>query len=750
MSWSASGSSRSFELLDTRIQRWIWNQGWYALRSVQEEAIPVIGAANQDVLLAAATASGKTEAAFLPILNRLLSALPEQRAVVYVSPLKALINDQWGRLVELCKTVAIPVIPWHGDISSRIKQAFIQKPHGVLLITPESLEAICVTRGSWLPTLAAALDYLVVDELHAFIGTERGKQLQSLLRRLELISGRTLPRVGLSATLGDMSLAAEFLRPDKRSGVRLILDSKHSGELKLLVKGVIDPPPRVDEQSRIHEPQFEDLVSGGLLEIGEDLFGKLRGANNLVFPNSRNRVELLADLLRRCCDREGIPNEFWPHHGSLSQEIREETEIALKRGDRPATAICTTTLELGIDIGSVRTIAQIGPPPSVASLRQRMGRSGRRAGEAAILRCYTMESACTAQSDLSDLLREGLVQTIAMLRLLLAGWFEPPLVQGLHASTLVQQILSVIAERGGATAGHLWNTLTGDGTFGNLSRSEFLELLRHLGRCELLTQDGSGVLLHGVQGEKMVNHYSFYSAFQTEEEFRLVCQGRALGSLPIHRPLVVGQFIVFAGRRWSVLDVDVEKKWITVKPSPGGTPPAFGGSSGKVHDRVREEMRLVLSESEAVPFLDSMARGLLREARRYYLEAGLARRLCIPTGNGVALLTWRGDRSNDALALLLKKQGFQAINTGLTVQISNADARPVMDELRRISQQVEMDPCVLLADVKNLLQEKWDWALPEKLLRQSFASIHLDLVGARGVAESIVRNETCLDAGERA
>ncbi|GAB0057924.1 ATP-dependent RNA helicase SrmB [Candidatus Magnetaquicoccaceae bacterium FCR-1] len=738
MNWSASGYSRSFEQLDTRIQRWIYTQGWNELRNVQEEAIPVIGKGAQDVLLAAATAAGKTEAAFLPILNRLLNVQPQQRAVVYVSPLKALINDQWGRLAALCQHVEIPVIPWHGDISSRIKQAFIKKPHGVLLITPESLEAICVTRGSWLPTLTAALDYLVVDELHAFIGTERGKQLQSLLNRLELVAGRKLPRVGLSATLGDMNLAAEFLRPDKGSGVRLIVDSTQSGSLQLLVKGVLDRPSCADDPTPKQEPGFEDLVSGGLLDIGADLYKKLRGSNNLVFPNSRNRVELLADLLRRCCDREGIPNEFWPHHGSLAREIREESETALKRGDRPATAICTTTLELGIDIGAVRSIAQIGAPPSVASLRQRMGRSGRRAGEAAILRCYAMESPCTAHSDLSDLLREGLVQTIAMLRLLLARWFEPPMVRGIHASTLVQQILSVIAERGGARAGQLWNILTHDGTFANLTQAEFLALLRQLGACDLLIQGPSGVLLHGALGEKMVNHYSFYSAFQTDEEFRLVCQGRALGALPIHRPLVVGQFIVFAGRRWLVLDVDMDKKLITVKPGPGGTPPAFGGGSGKVHDRVRAEMRRVLSESGEIGYLDSVARALLREARHYYREAGLEKRTRLDSGNGVLLLTWRGDRTNDALALLLKKQGLQAINAGLMVQIANADDRQVLDGLRSISQQVEADPSVLLEDVKNLQREKWDWALPDALLKKSFASIHLDLESARVVAESLL------------
>jgi len=162
-----------------------------------------------------------------------------------------------------------------------------------------------------------------------------------------------------------------------------------------------------------------------------------------------NGERSFSDLLRRRCEHEGLPNEFWPHHGSLSREIREDTEAALKAGNRPATAICTTTLELGIDIGSVKSVAQIGPPPSVAALRQRLGRSGRRPGEPAILRAYVVENYVTAQSPVSDRLRESLVQSAACVRLLLGNWFEAPREGGLHLSTFVQQILSIIAERGG-------------------------------------------------------------------------------------------------------------------------------------------------------------------------------------------------------------------------------------------------------------------------------------------------------------
>ncbi|KGS12582.1 DEAD/DEAH box helicase, partial [Pseudomonas coronafaciens] len=197
-------------MLESRIQRWIWQEGWTALRDAQERAVPVLMDADQDVIIAAATAAGKTEAAFLPILTNLLNRNDPPGAVLYISPLKALINDQWGRLDRLCEQLEIPVVAWHGDISSSRKHRFLKSPEGVLLITPESLEALFVNRGSSLPGIFQNLRYIVVDELHAFIGSERGKQLQSLMHRVELIADRKLPRVGLSATLGDMRLGSEF------------------------------------------------------------------------------------------------------------------------------------------------------------------------------------------------------------------------------------------------------------------------------------------------------------------------------------------------------------------------------------------------------------------------------------------------------------------------------------------------------------------------------------------------------------
>lgn len=728
----SSSESVGFELLEPRIQRWIWSEGWTSLRDAQERAIPALLGADQDVIIAAATAAGKTEAAFLPILTHLLQMQDAPGAVLYISPLKALINDQWDRLARLCDDLEIPVIAWHGDISASRKHRFLKSPEGILLITPESLEALFVNRGTSLVGLFANLRYLVVDELHAFIGSERGKQLQSLMHRVESVIDRPLPRVGLSATLGDMAMAAAFLRPNAPHHVSVI-ESKGTGQLlKVQIRGYVET-----RQDLSALPDGEEVFSADHA-IADHLFQVLRGSNNLIFPNSRSQVEWFADNLRRRCEQDGVPNEFWPHHGSLAKDIREETEKALKAGDQPASAVCTTTLELGVDIGSIKTVVQIGAPPSVASLRQRLGRSGRRPGEAAILRSYCKERPLDDGSPLSDRLRQGLVQSIAMIRLLMQGWFEPPRVQGLHLSTLVQQCLSVIAQRGGATAAELWSTLIRGGPFVGVEQGSFLSLLRALGDHDLIAQEASGLLLPGVVGERMINHYDFYSAFVSNEEFRLVCDGKPLGALPVSRPLTVDQRIIFAGRRWRVISVDTEAKVIVVRSDPGGAPPSFDGLGARVHDRVRQEMKAVLCSTEVYPYLDPAAQELLAQARSTFADLDLAHSSMTESGGKTYLFTWQGDWVNDALAILLTHSGLASENSGLVIEVEG-DRASLEGKLHEIDGLDDIDVSTVLANVQNLVQEKWDWVLPPALLMQSYATMQLDLGGAKAMALRLVR-----------
>ena len=732
---ASSSELAAYDRLDPRIQRWIYDSRWTELHEAQKQAIPLILAAQQDVIIAASTATGKTEAAFFPILTR-LACLETPGIVLYISPLKALINDQWRRLAELTERLEIPVTPWHGDISQSQKTRFLEKPEGCLLITPESLEAILMRHSHGLGGLLAGLQYVVVDELHAFMGTERGKQLQSLLHRVEKAVGRSVCRVALSATLGDMQGAADFLRPGKGGEVALVDTKESVQELRESVQGVMEP----DVAPSLEPDSAEEPDSPAALAVVDDLFRTLRGSNNLVFPNSRRAVEFYSDSLRRRCEDERVPNEFWPHHGNLSKDFREETEAALKQNERHASAICTSTLELGIDIGSVKSVVQIGPPPSVASLRQRLGRSGRRKGEPAILRCFAIERQLTAKSGLSDQLREGMVQSVAMIRLLVEGWYEPLSVEGLHASTLVQQLLSVIAQHGGLQAGQAWALLCENGPFASVSKRHFLSLLRRLGEEEVIFQDATGLLLLAPKGESITEHYSFYAAFTTGEEYRIVTSGRTLGSMPVNRPLVPGSFLIFAGRRWRVVSVSQEDLLIDVTAGAGGSLPGFtGGMAAVLHDRVREKMREVLRNNTPVHFLDESGHSLLREARENYARLGLDRQWIRQVGSQTQILLWKGDRINDTLLLLLLAQGFRGLNEGLCVSLDGTTQDRVREALQKIAAADPIEPEALAHSVKNKFREKWDHLLPEDLLDASFASSYLDLPGVRKVLE--VRRE---------
>jgi ATP-dependent Lhr-like helicase len=735
LSTSSSEGSESFNLLDKRIQRWVWQQNWPQLHDAQERAIPVILEGWCDVLIAAQTASGKTEAAFLPILSQLLASKDGNGVALYISPLKALINDQWERLDLLCEALNINVTPWHGDISSAKKQKFVKRPSGCVLITPESLEALFYNRGSAIKAMFEGLQYIVVDELHAFIGSERGKQLQSLLTRLEVVLGRRVPRIALSATLGDLSLAADFLRPGEGKSAATIDSQAGKMSAQIRVKGFLDLPPVLSDaeirerEEAGSEPGLDETTPIGKLAIARHLYEHLHGTNNLVFPNSRQAVEQYTTLLRGIAEENHMPAEFWPHHGNLSKELREDTERALKQTERPATAVATSTLELGIDIGPVVSVAQIGPAPSVSSLRQRLGRSGRRAGTSAILRGYALEPELGGQSPIADALREPLVQLTAQILLLLERWFEPPRAGGMHLSTLIQQLLSVIGQYGGVSAAQAYGLLCKKGPFQSVSQADFAFLLKALGAQKVIIQDASGVLLHGEVGEAIANHYSFYAAFSSPEEFRLVSRGRTLGTLPITSPLSVGDYLIFGGRRWRVEMVDEKQKLVDVDPARGGRAPAFGGTAGLVHTHVRQKMKAILASAEPVKFLDARAQELLDGARNEFHAARLPANQRIISFQGILLFVWQGDEIQNTLALLLRHRGVAAKNEGLCVAIENCGPSQLDSEVDFLLAHDELNADELLVKAGNLMVEKWDVLVPSPLRERNYASLFLDIPG---------------------
>lgn len=721
----------------------MWKQKWSSLRDIQEATVAPVLEGGHDVLISAGTASGKTEAAFLPIASSLVDSDEAGVQALYVGPLKALINDQFERLDGLCEDLGIPVHRWHGDVSASEKQAMRKDPRGILLITPESLEAMFVLRGPQIPRVFAALRHVVVDELHAYLGTERGRQLQSLLHRLEFALGRRVQRIGLSATLGDLALAAEALRPRQGADVLVVRSAKGEQELRLQVRGYREAEPKAEprEDDALHradEPVTQRIVvPEGLHAACEHMFKVLRGSNHLVFANARNTVERVTDRLTQICERENVPNEFFAHHGSLSKEQREFTEERLKRGDRPATGVCSATLELGIDIGRVTSVALVGAPHTVSSLRQRMGRSGRRGGPA-ILRVYVIEPEVTDRTPPQDRLRPHLLQAVSTVRLMLDGWCEPPVPSAYHLSTLVQQTLSAIRQYGGATARDLWNLLARTGAFPQVDANLFADFLRDLRQHEVITQMEDGTITLGEGGEVLTDHYSFYTAFQTPEEWTLMTEGHVLGTIPIDQPIFVGLFLVFAGRRWRVSAVNEERRDVFVVPAPGGMAPRFSGTGGDVHDRVRQEMLALLRSTEVPAYLDERARDLLDEARVHFARLGLAERSIVEFGNETLWFPWIGDRVMNTLVVHLHALGVGAGRDGIAISVRDVSAADLRRLLKAASARGPADSLALAASVSNKVLEKHDVFLRPELLDLDYAAKRLDVRGAHAAATSAV------------
>ena len=709
--------SHGFDRLHEGVQRWVWEQKWTTLRDIQEKAIDPILDADCDVIISASTAAGKTEAAFLPTCSRIADLAPNGIGILYISPLKALINDQHRRLQSLGEILDILITPWHGDILRSIKDKQRKNPCGILLITPESLESLFLNQAGWCAQAFVGLSHIILDEFHTFLGTERGCQLQSLMHRVDFLLQRTVPRIALSATFGEMQQISNYLRPNNKLPCVIIDSATSRSDLKIQLKGYL-----VSASKEVEASSAFDVIT-------DDIYVILRGKSHLIFANSRGRTEEIASALSDHCERDGVPNEFFPHHGNLSKDFRESLEARLQVEKLPTTAVCTMTLELGIDIGSVDSIAQVTAPHSVASLRQRLGRSGRR-GEAAILRMFIPEDEITAKSHLLDRLRLEIIQCIAMINLLLKKWYEPAPENQYHLSTLVQQTLSIIGQYGGVRANQLWTLLCDTGPFALVDQELYATFLRALGDQELITQTHDGQIILGHRGEKVIEHYTFYTAFNTPEEYRLECNGRVLGTIPVDKPLVIGQLVIFAGKRWEVLYVNAEKKMISLKRATGGKPPKFGGDGQMVHDIVRQEMLRVYQQSAIPVYLDKTAKSLFAEGIENFHNFGLDKSKVLQIGNTVHILSWIGDRITSTITVLLRREGLAADCFGGVIEIRNSSVNSFHQAVDTIIRKAKPPPSELACSVTDTIVEKHDHFLPKELRNLGYGTRIFDVDGA--------------------
>ncbi|MBL9165627.1 MAG: DEAD/DEAH box helicase [Planctomycetaceae bacterium] len=712
--------STAFELLAPPIQLSLWRMGWTELRSIQSDAIHAVLNSDHDLIISAATASGKTEAAFLPIISRLTEAPANSIAALYVSPLKALINDQFRRLEELCEHAEIPVHRWHGDVSQAAKNKLVKDPSGILLTTPESLESLFINRSSALSRVFGSLQYVVIDELHAFVGRERGTHLRSLLHRLEQKINHPFRILALSATLGEwLSEYAAWIRPGQENRVSLLANQNEEKTIRLKIYGYT-----AGEGSPADELDTDDgqVKTNYLVDDVLKAFDRRKG---LVFANCKSDVELLADALNEQCRRRSTPESFLVHHGSLSKEIREQTE-QLMRGSATYTTLCSSTLELGIDIGDVESVGQIGAPWSVSSLVQRLGRSGRRGDDASEMRMFIECLPLHNNSSLVDRLWPELLQAIALTELMLDKWREPPESSRFDFSTLVQQILSILAETGGIDANSLFHRLIQNGAFREIEKQQFVQLLRALGEQNLVEQMSEGDLILGVEGEWIVKSMDFYSAFASSKEFTVMSAGEAIGSIAAIDPPPPLDHLLLAGRRWQVVDVDTRREEINVIPARGRKAAPFQGSAGEIHDRVRDKMRTVLLGQDGFKYLNPGAANWLAEARQTAITAGLHRSAWHQISSAKSLLfTWSGSRTQRTIVLFARLAGIEAVDRKIAIEFP-APERVVRHKLLALLHSGVSREA--LADKEAYhARRKYDCYVPNEILRECFAADALDI-----------------------
>ncbi len=749
----------AYELLNDGVKKAIHRLGWKELHSIQSQSIVNILTTSKDLIISAPTAGGKTEAAFLPILSILLEN-PNQ-VVIYVSPLKALINDQWSRLQILCDELDIHVWRWHGDILATEKKNFRNQAKGILLITPESLESNFINYGQALDRIYADTAFVVIDELHVFINDVRGMHLRSLISRLTAVADCSPRLIGLSATLGDSENAKQFIRPDNPSNVDLVADSKTGRDIRIGVLASIERKkqgtgdklaPRLGIQEILqaydsidqHQWKSEnplatlgpnlglptseiDAVPGDALdEIADDISVHFQSGNNLVFGNSKQTLEILVDLLHERANKESWSHDpFCVHHGSISKNAREDVEQELK-DRKPTTALCTSTLELGIDIGNVRTVGQVDPPWSVSALVQRLGRSGRRKGEVARMRIYSRNETPHIDSTLTDLLFPSLLRSIAVIELMLQRWIEPNSEDRYHASTLIHQLFSLLKQTGGLAADVLFEILCLVGPFRQVDKKLFIPIIRDLGYGDLIEQIPTGEIILSPKGEYIASSYDFYAAFASQEMFKIRYDQEAIGELKADCVPPRNECFILNGRRWKVRDFSIQEKCVWVAPTKKRVPPNFEGDAGEIHTKVLQEMRNILRKDTNPKYLDKNAISLLNCARKAGYDSSASTTGIVETGSAIIWYPWVGTITLNTLVLILSTERIPHSSDKISIRLPKLRLEDFLDTCHRLANK-NFNTRDLASKIELKQKDKFDAYLSEQTLDEINAHDRINL-----------------------
>lgn len=714
------------------VQDFIYRNNWESLRAIQAAAGDAIFNTDENVLLSASTASGKTEAAFFPILTLFSEDMPRSVGAIYIGPLKALINDQFMRLNDLCAEADIPVWHWHGDVAQSHKNKLMKNPSGILQITPESLEALLLRKHAAISRLFGDLRFIVIDEVHSLMRGDRGGQTLCLIERLSKLAGVNPRRIGLSATIGDLEAAGAFLASGtgrgtvipkiETKGVKWRLSMEHfyiTGAQSAEEKQVDNALPEL-EMATDTAPEHSDPGMGYIFE-------HTRGKKCLVFVNSREECEAVTTTLRSYCEARHEPDRFLIHHGNLSAAYRETAENVMKDDDQYQTTVTTATLELGIDIGRLERAFQIDAPFTVSSFLQRMGRTGRRDLPPEMW-FVIREEQPEPRAMLPETVPWKLIQGIALIQVYLEErWVEPPKLDRLPFSLLYHQTMSTLASCGEMTPAALASRVLTLKYFYRISQEDFKILLRHLLETDHIQRTEEGGLIVGLAGERIVNSFKFYAVFQENEEYTVRWGSQELGTIVMPPP--VGEKIAIAGHVWIVEEVDHKRRLVYCEQVKGKVPAYFGDCPGDINTKLLERMRQVLREEKSYPYLMKNAVVRLEQARHTAANSGVTEEplICLG-GNMWCLFPWLGSYAFLALERFLKircapQLGLKGLDSSRPyfIQFTMKASREEFFRILGEEERKTLDPMELVYPGEVPLFEKYDEFLPEELVKKGFA-----------------------------
>ena len=721
-----SEADRIFSQFPPFIKEYIYTHSWESLREVQLAAARTLLESDRHLLLTSPTASGKTEAAFFPILTLLDRAPSSTVSVLYIAPLKSLINDQFSRLYDLLDESGIPVTHWHGDVSASHKKRLLETPRGILQITPESLESMLLHRSNDIVRIFGDLRFVVIDEVHTLTGTDRGNQIQCQLSRIAHLIGKTPRRVGLSATVGDPQLAAAWLAGDSGVAVDVPEIDQEGLRWRLGMEHFFVANAEAEEHLRGEDAKA--AIDAGY----EYMYDCVKGKKALVFSNSREQTEYITATLRQIAQARKEPDRFLIHHGNLSAALREDAEHRMKNDEESVVTCATVTMELGVDIGRLERVMQNEAPNSVSSFLQRLGRSGRRGQPPEMMMVFREEDPLP-NTPLPQLVPWELLQGIAVVQLYLEERFiEPPKMRSKPWSLLFHQTLSMLAASGERTPKHLAEQILSLPPFVKVEKEEYRTLLVSMLQNGFLQMTEEKGLIVGLAGERLLRSFQFYAVFKDSEDFTVRAGSPSEGSAEeigtITTPPPVGDRFALAGRVWEVEELDVQRKLVYVHPVLGKMQVSWPGDYGEIHTKILERMRRILLEDTVYPYLKPAAAKRLETVRHLAKNTGLGERMLLHLGGGTwCLFPFLGTRAFRTLRRFLAHHANQLGISGIEFEgcryITFRLEGERKDFLARLDWVLAegIDPFSLVGGGELPLFDKYDTFIPAELLRRAYA-----------------------------